>query len=182
MKTYENNAFGEFAGAIGKGLLAGLAGTAAITLSQMIEMKITKRKPSEAPVKVAKETTGIKPVNAQHKEKVAHEIHWAYGTVWGAARGLIGFTGLKKLPAALTHFGAVWTTAILMLPRFKAAPPVTKESPRTIIIDGFHHAVYAFAAGYVYDLLDSGSKRQRSFNRLVSRLHLNKGLDKVLFI
>lgn len=182
MKTYENNALGEFTGAIGKGLLAGLAGTAAITLSQMIEMKITKRKPSEAPVKVAKETTGIKPVNAEQKEKVTKEIHWAYGTLWGTARGLIGLAGLKKIPAALTHFGAVWTTAMLMLPRFKAAPPVTEESPKAVAIDGFHHAVYALAAGYVYDLLDSGGKRQRGFNRLVDRLHLNKALDKVLFI
>lgn len=182
MKTYGNNALSEFTAAIGKGLLAGLAGTAAITLSQMIEMKITKRKPSDAPVKVAMETIGIKPVNAGQKEKASKEIHWAYGTLWGTARGVIGLAGLKRIPAILSHFGAVWATAMIMLPRFKAAPPVTEESPKAIAIDGFHHAVYAFAAGYVYDLLDSRSKRQHGFNRLVNRLHLNKSLDKVLFI
>ena len=45
--------FAEVAGAIGKGLMAGAAGTLAITLSQMIEMKITKRKPSTAPADAA---------------------------------------------------------------------------------------------------------------------------------
>lgn len=39
--------------AIGIGLMAGLAGTAAITLSQTIEMKLTKRPPSTAPVDAA---------------------------------------------------------------------------------------------------------------------------------
>ena len=95
MKIRDNNVLGELGSAIGKGLLAGLAATAAITLSQMIEMKITKREPSEAPVKVASEVKGVKPVNAAQKGKVSQEIHWAYGTVWGVARGIIGLTGLK---------------------------------------------------------------------------------------
>ena len=106
MKIHKDNALGELGSAIGKGLIAGLAGTAAITLSQMIEMKITKRKPSEATVKVASATTGIKPANDGEKEKVSQEIHWAYGTSWGIARGIIGLTGLKGLP---TSFGPLWS-------------------------------------------------------------------------
>ncbi|MDB5009882.1 MAG: hypothetical protein JWQ06_671, partial [Mucilaginibacter sp.] len=61
MKIHEDNALGELGSAIGKGLLAGLAATAAMTLSQMIEMKITKREPSDAPVKVTSQTVGIIP-------------------------------------------------------------------------------------------------------------------------
>jgi len=37
------------------------------------------------------------------------------------------------------------------LPALRVAPPVTKESPKTIMIDGFHHLVYAVAAGMVFD-------------------------------
>ncbi|HVX01350.1 MAG TPA: hypothetical protein VHA52_13085, partial [Candidatus Babeliaceae bacterium] len=80
MKTGEENIAATISSAIGRGLLAGLAGTAAITLSQMIEMRITKRKPSEAPVKVAEQVTKVKPAAEESKEKVAQEIHWAYGT------------------------------------------------------------------------------------------------------
>lgn len=166
MKSFET-----LANSIGKGLLAGLAGTAAITLSQLIEMKITKRKPGNAPVKIAAETTGIKPVNAAQKQKVIQEIHWAYGTLWGIGRGLISFAGLKKIPGAITHFGVVWGAAMIMLPKFKAAPPVTEEDPRAIAIDGFHHAVYALAAGLVYDALDAPSRRERHFSKMIGLLH-----------
>ena len=173
MKLHENNALGELGSAIGKGLLAGLAATAAITISQMIEMKITKRKPSEAPVKVAKEIVGVKPASPELKEQLANELHWAYGTSWGVARGIIGLTGLKGIPAALVHFGSIWGASMLMLPKFNAAPPVYKEDAKTIAIDGFHHAIYALTATVVYDALDAGSKREKGLNKLAKKLHLN---------
>lgn len=154
MKTHNNNVFGELGDAIGKGLLAGIAGTAAITLSQYIEMKITKRGPSEATVKVAGEVTGIKPKNKAVKEQVSQEIHWAYGTAWGIARGLVGLTGLKGLPAAAVHFAAIWGTAMVMLPKFNATKPIPEQDPKDIAIEGLHHAVYALTAGAAYDALD----------------------------
>lgn len=175
MNIKHENYWGALGNALGKGLLAGLAGTAAITLSQMIEMSITKREASDAPVKVASEITDVEPTNDETKAKVNQEIHWAYGTTWGIARGLIGLTGLKGLPATLLHFGAIWGTALVMLPKYDAAPPVTEEPPKAIAIDAWHHAVYALAAGLAYDALDAGSKHQRKFDHLVNQLHL-KGL------
>lgn len=148
----------EIGGAIGKGLLAGLAGTAAITISQMIEMRFTKRKPSEAPVKIAEKVTDVKPVAEESKEKVSQEIHWAYGTSWGIARGLIGLTGLSGLAAIGANFAAIWGTALILLPSFKAGPKITEEEPKTIAIDAMHHAVYAIAAGLAYDALDSSRR------------------------
>lgn len=176
MKLHQDTALGQLGSAIGKGLLAGLAGTAAITVSQMIEMKLTKREPSEAPVKVAQQVTDVKPVNKEAKEKVSQEIHWAYGTAWGVARGIVGLTGLKGLPAAAIHFAAIWGTSMIMLPKFKAAPPVTEEEPQAIAIDGLHHAVYALAAGFAYDALDN-SRHDKKLNKLIKQLHL-KGLIK----
>lgn len=178
MKIRNDNPIGQLGSVIGKGLLAGIAGTAAITLSQMIEMKITKRKPSEATVKVASEVTDVKPVNAEAKEKVSQEIHWAYGTAWGVARGLISLTGLKGLPAAAVHFAAIWGTSMVMLPKFKAAPPVTQEDAKTIAIDGLHHAVYALAAGAAYDALDY-QKQERKLDKLIGLLKLKGILKKV---
>lgn len=177
MKLREENALGELAGAIGKGLLAGLAGTAAITLSQMIEMKITKREPSEAPVKVASQITGAAPADDSQKEKLSNEIHYAYGTSWGVVRGLLGLAGLKGLPATLVHFGAIWATELIMLPKYDAAPPVDEQEPKSVAIDALHHAVYAVAAGLAYDALDAGSANQRKLDRLIERLHLKKLLS-----
>jgi hypothetical protein len=180
MKIRENTPLNEIASALGKGILAGLAGTAAITLSQMIEMKITKRENSDAPVKVASEVTGVAPKNEEEKQKVNQEIHWAYGTSWGIARGMIALAGLKGLPAALVHFGAIWGSALIMLPKYDAAPPVQEQEPKSIAIDALHHAVYALAAGAAYDALDAGGKHERKFNKLISRLKLN-GIIKNIF-
>jgi hypothetical protein len=166
MKVQQDNALGELAGAIGKGLLAGLAGTAAITLSQMIEMKITKRQPSDAPVKVASQVTGAAPADESQKEKLNNEIHYAYGTSWGIVRGLLGFAGLKGIPATLIHFGAIWATELVMLPKYDAAPPVNEQEPKSVAIDALHHAVYAVAAGLAYDALDAGSNQQQKLNKL----------------
>ncbi|MBE7178040.1 MAG: hypothetical protein INR69_16680 [Mucilaginibacter polytrichastri] len=139
--------------AIGKGILAGVVGTAAITLSQMIEMRITGRESSDAPVKAADEVLGVKPKTPEQKELLSQEMHWAYGTAWGIARGLISLTGLKGLPASLLHLGAVWGTSMIMLPALKAAPPVTEETPEEVGVDGLHHAIYAVTTGIVYDAM-----------------------------
>ena len=56
-------------GAIGKGIIAGFAGTVAITISQMIEMQITKREMSNAPVTVAGKALGVEPRGQAELEK-----------------------------------------------------------------------------------------------------------------
>ncbi len=155
MKTCDTNTL---TSVIGKGLIAGLAATAAITLSQMIEMKFTHREPSEAPLKAAGKVIGVKPKSKYEKKKVSQEIHWAYGASLGMLRGIINLTGLKGLPATAAHFATVWGGSMIMLPALKAAPPVIEENRKTIAIDGFHHAVYALTAGLVYDALDTGGK------------------------
>jgi hypothetical protein len=170
MKLHEDNTLGALGSAIGKGLLAGIAATAAMTLSQMIEMRITKRGPSDATLKVAGDTAGVKPASKQDKQLLSQELHWSYGTAWGVARGLIGLTGLKGLPATLLHFGAVWGTALVMLPKHDAAKPINQQQPKDIAIDVLHHGVYAITAGLVYDALDAGSRRERKLNKVANNL------------
>lgn len=177
MKLYRENKLGELGRAIGNGLLAGVAATAAITISQMIEMSITKRQPSEAPVKVVSETIGAKPTHEEDKGKLSQEIHWAYGTAWGVSRGIIGLTGLKGLPAALVHFATVWGTSLVMLPHYDASKPVNKREPKELTIDALHHIVYALTATVVYDALDAGSKNQKRLDKLISHLRFKGFLN-----
>ena len=96
---------------------------------------------------------------------MSEEVHFAYGTSWALQRGLIGLTGLKGLPATLAHFVAVWGTSMIMLPAFKVSTPVTEEDPKSIAIDGLHHAIYATVAGLTYDALDAGSAHERFFKK-----------------
>ncbi len=156
MKTtsHESTAVGNLGAAIGKGLIAGLAGTAAITISQMIEMKITKRKPSTTPADAAEKVLDIKPATDEDKSKFSQEVHWTYGTDWGMARGIIGLFGLKGLPATAIHFATIYSTALIMPSSLKIAPPLKDWSAKEFAVDALHHAVYAIAAGAVFDAID----------------------------
>lgn len=145
---------GRVAGALGKGLLAGLAGTAAITASQTVEMILTDTEPSTIPADAAAKVFGIEPVDEEKKSKLANEVHWAYGTSWGAFRGLLGAAGLKGLPATAAHFVAIWGGAMTIQPSLDLAPPVKEWNTQTIITGGVHHAIYALVAGAVFDAID----------------------------
>lgn len=153
MKNKSGIFLNELGTAIGIGVMAGIVGTAAITISQMIEMKIDKREPSSAPADAVSKVLDMQPTDEEKKAKVSEQIHWAYGTSWGIVRGLISLTGLKGWKATLAHFAAVWGTENVMLPSLDLAPPATEESAKTISIDGLHHAVYAVAAGLAFDAI-----------------------------
>ena len=152
-KSEPSSWIAELAGAIGKGLMAGAAGTLAITLSQMIEMKITKRKPSTEPADAAQKVLEIKPETEEDKQQFSQQIHWAYGTGWGVPRGILSLFGLKGLPATAIHFATIYSTALIMPSSLKVAPPLKEWSAKEFVIDALHHAVYAIAAGLVFDAM-----------------------------
>lgn len=173
-------------GAVGRGLIAGLAGTVAITASQIIEMKITGRGNSDAPMKVAGKAMGVEPKGKAaletekqkedtdkdeekleekveaNKEKFSQLMHFAYGTSWGIARGVMDLAGLRGAPATLLHFAAIWGAAQIMLPAADASKPITQWTPQQIASDVLHHAVYAAAAGAIYDAMPQGHYSKKS--------------------
>jgi hypothetical protein len=129
--------------AIGAGLLAGAAGTAAMTLSSTLEAKLRGRGGSSAPSDAAGKVLGVQPRNPAGRARFSTAVHWSYGTAWGAARGLIGLAGLREVPATAVHFGAVWGWSLVMLPALGVAPPVWQQPRPEVAIDALHHAVYA---------------------------------------
>lgn len=144
---------------IGKGLLAGFAGTLAMTASSTIEMKLRRRPPSSAPADAAGKVLGIEPRDEQGKRRFGNVVHFGYGTAWGLARAALGAglcaTGLRRSVApAIGHFLAVWGTELLALPRLGVVPPVRSWGGKEIAIDAFHHLVYAGATDLAYRAID----------------------------
>ncbi|MEX8545984.1 MAG: hypothetical protein V5804_00155 [Mucilaginibacter sp.] len=174
MKNKPGIFLNELGTAIGIGVMAGLVGTAAITVSQMIEMKIDGRQPSSAPVDAVSKVLDMKPTSEEQKAKVSQQIHWVYGTSWGIVRGLISLTGLKGWKATVIHFAAIWGTEMVMLPSLDIAPPATEEDAKTISIDGLHHAVYAVAAGLAFDAIAKRTSEAALDNELSSAKKLFK--------
>ena len=145
---------GDVAAAVGKGLFAGAAGTAAMTLSSTMEMKLRGRPASSAPADAAAKVLGVEPKDEKEEARFSTLVHWGYGTSWGAVRGLIGAAGLSGMRAGVAHFGAVWGTEQVMLPALGVAPPFWEWGVKEVAIDAFHHLVYASATSVAYALLD----------------------------
>jgi hypothetical protein len=145
---------GDVAADVGRGLFAGLLGTAAMTVSSTAEMKIRGRPASNAPAVAAGKVLGVEPRDEEGEARFSTLVHWGYGTGWGAVRGLVGTAGLEGPAAAAAHFGAVWGAEQVMLPALDVAPPFWTWGAKEVGIDAFHHLVYATATSVAYSVLD----------------------------
>ena len=144
---------------IGKGLAAGLVGTAAMTVSSTLEAKLRGREFTNAPAKAAEKVLGIDHFESpQAESRFSNLVHWGYGTGFGALRGVLGSTPLPPKAATAAHGAAVWGQAVVMLPTLDVAPPITLWGKEEIAIDVFHHVVYATATGLAYEFLSNGSR------------------------
>ena len=142
---------------LGKGLVAGAAGTAAMTLSSTIEAKLRGRPFSTAPAKAAARALGIETFDdGLAYSRFSNLVHWAYGTGWGAARGVMRAFGIGPRLATPAHLAALWGSALYTLPKYDAAPPVTEWGGEEIAIDFFHHLVYVGATALAFELLNRG--------------------------
>ena len=143
---------------IGKGLVAGAAGTAAMTVSSTIEAKLRGRQFSTAPARAAARALGIETFDdgAAHA-RFSNLVHWGYGTGWGVARGVMRSLGIGPRAATPAHFAALWGSALYTLPKYEVAPPVTEWGKKEVAIDVLHHAVYVTATALAFELLDRGA-------------------------
>jgi hypothetical protein len=142
------------AGAIGRGLVAGFAGTAAMTISSTLEAKLRGRAPSSAPARATAKILGIKEFDSELAHARFNDLsHWGYGTGWGVVRGLLGASGMSPKAATIAHGAAIYGAAQVTLPALEIAPPAIFWGKDEVAIDAFHHAVYATATGVAYELV-----------------------------
>lgn len=144
----------EAAASAGVGVFAGLVGTAAMTVSSTVEMKLNDRESSSAPADAAGAVLGVKPVDDAGAARFGNMVHWGYGAGWGAVRGLLGASGLHGPAAAGVHYGLVWGGEQAVLPATGAGKPVWEYGGAALATDAWHHAVYAAATSLAYEWLD----------------------------
>ena len=153
---------GTVADAVGKGLVAGVAGTAAMTVSSALEAKLRGRAPSSAPARATAKVLGIKEFEDSVAQARFNDLsHWGYGTGWGVLRGLLGAAGLSPRAATAAHGAAIYGAAQVTLPALEIAPPSVFWAKEEIAIDAFHHAVYATATGVAYEFRTSHQRTIR---------------------
>ena len=154
MKTLDT-----LASSIGRGLVAGLVGTAAMTVSSTVEARLRGRPASSAPARATAKVLGIKEFEDDlAKARFSDLSHWGYGTSWGVVRGLLAATGMKPRAATAAHGAAVYGAAQVTLPALDVAPPAIFWGKEEVAIDAFHHLVYATATGIAYELIGNGKR------------------------
>jgi hypothetical protein len=137
--------------AIGRGLVAGVAGTAAMTISSTLEARLRGRAFSTAPARATAKVLGIREFESDLAQARWNDLsHWGYGTGWGVLRGLLGATGLSPRQATLAHGAAIYGAAQVTLPALEIVPPSIYWGAKEIAVDALHHAVYAAATGAAY--------------------------------
>lgn len=139
--------------AIGRGLLAGLIGTAAMTVSSTVEMRVNQRGASTTPAQAVSEVTGVSPADETSQQKLNTLAHWGYGTAWGLGRGALDLVGVRGPLASLAHLVAVLGSEQVIMPGLGLGSPTPAYGASAAATDAWHHAVYAGATGLAYDLL-----------------------------
>jgi len=139
---------------IGRGLVAGFAGTAAMTVSSTLEMKLRGRAASTAPADATAKVLGIERFRDDAaKARFSNLVHWGYGSAWGVVHGLLRLAGLPPAKATAAHLAAVWGNEAVMLPVLGVAPPFWTWGVEEVAIDVWHHVVYATATAVAYEQL-----------------------------
>lgn len=140
---------------IGAGLLAGLAGTAAMTLSTRAEARLRRRHAPVSTAVVARNALGIEKFESPAAEaRFAGLAHWAYGAGWGVLHGVMRAAGLPPKAAAAAHYGAVWGGALVLLPTHDVVPPIFLRDRAEVAAEIWHNLLYAAATGLAYEALD----------------------------
>lgn len=145
---------------IGRGVLAGLAGTVVMTAFQkLVEMPVTGRTDSYAPADFAEKVLPIHPRSAGGRWRLNYATHLALGTLWGAAYSVAAANGMRGQRAVATVFGVVYSGDVVLNTALGLYRP-WQWSRQELLIDIVDKLVQAEATGFVFErLLDPARAR-----------------------
>lgn len=160
-------------GAVGRGIVAGAGGTAAMTGWQELSAKLGSSsgesddggggegdpwETASAPAKVARRVIeGVfqRDVPAKWIPALTHGTHWAYGISWGAAYGLLqGSRRGSSLETGLAFGTGVWAMSYLEMVPMGLYEPPWKYPPKQLALDLSYHLIYGAGLAAAYAALD----------------------------
>lgn len=160
-------------GALGRGLLAGVAGTAAMDLVRFVGFKrsggednlvdwefsagLKNWEDAPAPAQVGRRVVEglfqreLPPQTAAFTNNVTH---WGYGIAWGALFGLVaGSLRSRRLRHGLALGPVVWASGFVVLPLAKLYKPIWEYDVKTLARDLGGHTVYGLATAAAFRAL-----------------------------
>ena len=147
----------ETATVLARGLLAGAAGVAAMTLSEKVEQAFTGRPSSYVPAHTLERLLGLPTRPDRERLGLNWAMHWGQGIVLGAARAMMARRGFGGPVGSFLFLNLrLLNDQSLENATGVGAPPWTWPRDEQAI-DLVHKAVYAFVTGAVADRIVGGS-------------------------
>lgn len=161
-------------GALRRGLMAGVLGTALMTGWQSLSARLQSSddqsgeaadappadpwEAASAPAKLAKRVgEGVfhQEVPASMIPLLTNAMHWGYGTGWGTAYGIVAAsTRRSRLRDGVLVGSVVWIMSYVQLVPMGLYEPPWKYPPKELAMDLSYHLVYGAGVAGAYALLD----------------------------
>jgi hypothetical protein len=136
-----------------QGLVAGLAGAAAMTAAEKLEQRFTGRPDSYMPARVLERLTGLPEAPREQPWSLNMAMHYGQGALLGVLRSVMANAGLRG-PWSSAMFSVVRLTNDQILENATGAGAPPQTWPRQeLVVDVLHKTVYGFVTGAVADAL-----------------------------
>ncbi len=143
------------------GLVAGLAGVAAMTAAEKLEQAFTRRPNSYVPAHTLERLLGLPARPDSERLGLNWAMHWGQGIVLGAVRALMAQHGIRGPVGSFLHLNLrLLNDQTLENATGVGAPPWTWPVDEQVV-DLVHKAIYAYATGAAADRLVKGPEGQR---------------------
>jgi hypothetical protein len=155
--------------ALGRGLVAGLAGTAVMTAYQLAVAKARGQRldtpvprtwaDAPAPAQVARKAAELagrpRAVTKKDVPLVTNLMHWGYGTWWGVVYGLAARRAQPHAAAGGAMLGtSLWAASYAELAPLGIYEPPWKYPPQELAVDLSYHLVYGAGVAAAYAAFD----------------------------
>jgi hypothetical protein len=135
------------------GLVAGLAGAAAMTATEKLEQMLTGRPNSFVPAHTLERLLGLPSRPDEERLGMNWAMHWGQGILLGAVRGLMAERGFRGPVGSFLFMNLrLLNDQSLENATGVGAPPWTWPVDEQVI-DLLHKGIYAFVTGAVADRL-----------------------------
>jgi len=136
---------------VGRGVLAGIGGTAVMTAFQeLVEMPLSRRGDSYAPADFAETVTPVHARSAAGRRRLNWVTHVALGGMWGAAYGIAAARGLRGQKAVHAVFAVVYAGDVALNTALGLYRPL-QWSAKDVVVDVVSKYVQAQGTGAVFD-------------------------------
>ena len=143
---------------VAQGLLAGLAGVAAMTAAEKLEQAVTGRPNSFVPGHTLERLLGLPRRPDRERLGMNWAMHWGQGIALGVARAFMARRGIRGPVGSFLFLNLrLLNDQTLENATGVGAPPWTWPADEQVV-DLLHKAVYAFTTGAVVDRLVAGGR------------------------